>query len=254
MKKYAFPVLFCLILTAAGSAEGEVVQRFDASGNLTSARTIPRMLTARKSHKYSIPEGLELRSDTAYEFYPVFGKTFAEIVKSAEENGPVNKKTRKRQPSAFDWSLGWSYQYAYSTEYDEENDKVHCDIAIHDIILFNDITITLPALTDDSALNPIEKDLWKNYVARLLEAEHGRAKIIKDDMKEIILQRMGEITYLMLEPEQADTAEKAVERYVREETARIGKEVIQQILQKLEQYRAKDDARPHTPPLQQPGL
>jgi len=253
MKKYAFPVLFCLILAAAGSAEGEVVQRFDASGNLTSARTRPGTLTARKSHKYSIPEGLELRSDTAYEFYPVFGKTFAEIVKSAEENGPVNKKTRKRQPSAFDWSLGWTYQFSYSTEYDEENDKIHCDIAIHDVILFNDITVTLPALTDDSALNLIEKDLWKNYVARLLEAEHGRAKIIKDDMKEIILQRMGEITYLLLEAEQADIAEKMVERFVREETARIGKDVIQQIRQKLEQYGARDNARPNTPALQ-PGL
>jgi predicted secreted Zn-dependent protease len=253
MKKYAFPVLFCLILAAAGSAEGEVVQRFDASGNLTSARTRPGTLTARKSHKYSIPEGLELRSDTAYEFYPVFGKTFAEIVKSAEENGPVNKKTRKRQPSAFDWSLGWTYQFSYSTEYDEENDKIHCDIAIHDVILFNDITITLPALTDDSALNLIEKDLWKNYVARLLEAEHGRAKIIKDDMKEIILQRMGEITYLLIEAEQADIAEKMVERFVREETSRVGKDVIQQIRQKLEQYGARDNARPNTPALQ-PGL
>jgi predicted secreted Zn-dependent protease len=249
MTRYAFPVLFCLIFALAGDAQGEVTQYFDASGSLTPARTKRPALPMRKKHIYSLPEGLELRRDAAYEFYPVFGKTFAEIVKSADENGPLDRKTRKRHPSAFAWSLGWTYEFSFSTEYDEENDKIHCDIVIHDVTLSYDITITLPALTDDSALNRIEKELWKNYVARLLETEHGRAKIVKDDMKEILLQQMGEVSYLMLEADLADTAEKAVERYVRDETARIGKEAVLQIRQKLEQYHKEFESKPTLQPV-----
>ena len=239
MGRYLLLLSLLLFFLLPGNSRGEIVQHFDTAGNLVPATRKSLSTLAHKTQKYSVAQSLGLRSDIRYEFYPVFGKTFAEIVKSAEENGPLNKKTRKRQTSAFAWSLGWSYQLSYATEYDEENDKLHGDILIHDIALSYDITVTLPVLTDDSSLNDIEKDLWKNYISGLLESEHGRVKIVKDDTRENIIRRMGEIAYLMLNAEQEEDAEKLIERYVKEETARIGKETIMQIQEKLDQYEKK---------------
>lgn len=239
MRRYALLLSLLLFFLLPGNSRGEIVQHFDTAGNLVPATRKPLPTRAHKIEKYSVAQSLGLRPDIRYEFYPVFGKTFAEIVKSAEENGPFNKKTRKRQTSAFAWSLGWSYQISYATEYDEENDKLHGDILIHDIALAYDITVTLPVLTDDSSLNDIEKELWKNYITGLLESEHGRVKIVKDDTRENIIRRMGEIAYLMLNTEQEEDAEKLIERYVKEETARIGKETIMQIQERLDQYEKK---------------
>jgi len=243
MRRCSLLVSCFLFFLLPSNSWGEIIQHFDTAGNLVAAARTSLPPPSHKTQKYSVAQTLGLRSDIRYEFYPVFGKTFAEIVKSAEENGPFNKKTRKRQTSAFAWSMGWSYQLSYATEYDEENDKVHVDILIHEIALSYDIAVTLPVLTDDSSLNDIEKDLWKNYIAGLLEAEHGRVKIVKDDTQENIIRRMGEITYLMLDGEQEEDAERLVERYVKEETARIGKETIIQIQEKLNQYEKKGDEK-----------
>jgi predicted secreted Zn-dependent protease len=242
MRRYLLLLPCCLLFLLAGNSGGEVVQHFDAAGNLVPETIKKAPSSAHKTEKYSVAQSLGLRPDVRYEFYPVFGKTFAEIVKSAEENGPFDKKTKKRQTSAFAWSMGWTYQHAYTTEYDEENDKLHCDILIHDVMLSYDITITLPVLTDDSSLNDIEKDLWKNYIARLLESEHNRVKIVKDDTREGILRRMGEIIYIMLDAEQENMSDKLIERYVKEETARIGKETIMQIQAKLNLVEQKNGA------------
>lgn len=225
-----------MVLASAALSQAEVSQHFDRSGRLVPAEKKPAVPLAQKMRKYSVPEGIELRPDVHYEFYPVFGKTFAEIVRSTEENSPRNEKTKKRQPTANDWNLGWTYDFSYSLEPDEDNEKVHCDLMLVDPVLSYDITVTLPALTDDSALNPMEKDLWKNYVATLLERVHGRIKIIKDDTRDVILRQFGEITYLSLNDEEAENAERILERFIRTETEKIGSTIIRQIQQKLEAY------------------
>lgn len=247
----AFSALLLFILS--GTVRGETVQHFDSAGNLVSSKAKPSSRPPLRFRRYSVPEGLELRKDVTYHFYPVFGKTFAEIVKSAEENRPVGKMKSPQETSRVDWSLSWSYEISHVTEYDEETDKLHCDIVIHDITLLYTISMTLPVLTDDSALNRIEKDLWKNYVGNILESGHARVKIIKDDMKEGILQKMAEITYLELEVEDGGAAEKIVERHVKNETARIGKEVVQQIQKKLEQLDETTGAKPSPPPRSDQG-
>ncbi|MBI5848471.1 MAG: DUF922 domain-containing protein [Nitrospirae bacterium] len=227
---------FLLLLAPVALSEAEISQHFDRSGKLVSAGRRPLPPQAQRMRKYSVPEGIELRPDVHYEFYPVFGKTFAEIVKSAEENGPLNTKTKKRQPSTYNWSLGWAYDFSYSLEPDEENEKVHCDFTIFEPALTYEISVTLPALTDDSALNPMEKDLWKNYVAALLERLHGRIKIITDDTRDDIVRQFSEIAYLSLSDEEAANAEKIVERFVKTETEKIGSRIIRQIQQKLDAY------------------
>ena len=171
-----------------------------------------------------------------YEFYPVFGKTFAEIVKSAEENGPIDKRTGRRTTSVFEWAIGWSYEFTYQMEYEEEDDKLHCSISLYDVSLLFDITITLPVLTDDSSLNAIEKELWRGYIANILKAEHGRVKIVRDDARDDILRRLDAMDYLVLDAEQEADAEDLVARYVREQTARGGRDAVRQIGERLDHY------------------
>lgn len=236
MKLGRFVSACLLVLASASLSEAEISQYFDRSGRLVPAGNKSSAPQAQRMRKYSVPEGIELLPGVQYEFYPVFGKTFAEIVSSTEENGPYNAKTRRRQTSTYDWSLGWTYEFSFSLEPDEDNEKVHCDITIADPVLSYDITVTLPALTDDSALNPIEKDLWKNYVTALLERLRGRIKIIRDDTKDDIIRQFGEIAYLALKDEEATNAESIVERFVRTETEKIGSSIIRQIQQKLEAY------------------
>jgi len=230
-------VSVCLIvLASAALSQAEISQYFDRSGKLIPAEKKPSVPQAQRIRNYSMPEGLELRPDVHYEFYPVFGKTFAQIVRSAEENNPHNKKARRRQAAVYDWDLGWTYDFSFSLEPDEEHEKVHCDFMIVDPVLSYNITVALPALTDDSALNPMEKELWKNYIARLLERAHGRVKIIKDDTRDVILRQFGEMSYMSLGNEEAENAERIIERYVRTETEKIGSTIVKQIQQKLEAY------------------
>ncbi len=252
MKLSRFVSACLMVLASASMLQAEISQHFDRSGRLVPAEKKPSAPQAQMMRKYSVPEGIELRPDVHYEFYPVFGKTFGEIVRSTEENSPLNAITKKRQPSTYDWNLGWTYDFSFSLEPDEDNEKVHCDLMIVDPVLSYDIIVTLPALTDDSALNPIEKDLWKNYVATLLERVHGRIKIIKDNTRDDIVRQFGEITYISLNEEEAVDAEKIVERFVRTETGKIGSNIIRQIQQKLEAYdsgTAQDiDAKPAKAP------
>ncbi|MBI5075279.1 MAG: DUF922 domain-containing protein [Nitrospirae bacterium] len=236
MKLSRFVSACIMVLASASLSESEISQHFDRTGRLLPAERRLSPPQSQKMKKYSVPEGIELRPDVHYEFYPVFGKTFAEIVKSTEENSPLNAKTRRRQPSTYDWNLGWTYDFSFSLEPDEENEKVHCDFTISGLALAYNLTITLPALTDDSALNPMEKELWKNYITTLLERAHGRIKIIKDDTNDDIVRQFSEIAYLALSDKEAENAEKIIERFVRTETEKIGRDMVRQIQQKLEAY------------------
>jgi predicted secreted Zn-dependent protease len=239
MKRGLFLVLPLMLMIVAGNAEsGGISQYFDRTGKLTGVGKKATNLRPRHAADHSVPEGLALRKDVQYEFYPVFGKTFAEIVRSAEENGPLNKKISARQTSAYDWRIGWTYRFSFTAEEDEETGAVHCDIVIHDVNPAYSVSIILPALTDDSSLNPVEKELWKNYLMSLLEREHAHVRIIKDDTQDIILKRLGEVTYLLLSPEEAADMENAVERFVRAETEKTGRDIVVMIRQKLSAFDA----------------
>jgi len=232
MKRIAY-LLLLFVSAFAGSSEAIIVQQFDSSGSPVATSRRPLSDFSAKIKKYPVPEGVELRRDVKYEFYPVFGRTFAEIIRSAEENGPVNSTSKRRSQSAYAWRFGWSFSYTYDLEEDDDNPVIHCDIIMQDITLNYDIVITLPALTDDSALNTVEKELWKGHIRKLVEQEHDHAKVIKDDTEETLKRRLGEITYLQLGSNDAMNAEKTVERYIRTEAEKIAKETSMQIQQKL---------------------
>jgi hypothetical protein len=237
-ERYHYLLLILILLVFPCSAYSTISQDFDSEGAPVSSRP-QRAATdiTGKTSRYSVPEGVELHKDITYEFYPVFGKTFSEIIKSSEENGPHNKAANRRFASMLKWGLGWSYQFDYSYGIDEEEGKVHAAMDILDINVTYHITITLPTLIDDTPLNPIERNLWKIYLQRLLEHEHARAGIIQDsNSKNAVLNSIREINYLIFDYQNGSDIENTVGLFIREETSKIGREWIRKINVQLQEY------------------
>ena len=216
----------------------ETSQYFDSDGNSLSSgsRTRETSLSYGVQGSY-IPEGVELQKDIRYEFFPVFGKTFSDIVRSAEENSPADLKNKRRLPSRAVWVLGWSYKIAHSYGIDEEDKTVHVAVEIYDINITCDFTITLPALIDDSALNPAEKNLWKNYYLRLIEYESDHARIIRDkEAQEELRKKFGELSYVIFEYSADIDIQKTVETFIRKETEKIGSAWAKNLKKRIGEY------------------
>jgi len=227
-----FVFLYCSI------SYPEISQNFDSNGNpISSAGKSRENRLSSRINRHSVPEGIELQNDIKYEFYPVFGKTFSEIVRSAEENSPVDSKSKKRLPTRFEWSVGWSYKVDQSSEIDEEDNSVHIDVAIYNVLIAYNIKITLPTLIDDTVLNPSEKNLWKNYYRSLVQYEHDHAGIIRDnDAKTELLRKFRELDYLNFDYPSEIDIQKAVETYVKEETGSIGSAWVKDLRKRIDAY------------------
>ena len=216
----------------------EISQHFHSSGNsISSGSRSSEDSLSRRIHRHSVPEGIELQNDIQYEFYPVFGKTFSEIVRSAEENSPVDLKSKKRLPSRFEWSVGWSYKIDQSTEINEKDNTTHEEVDIYDVSIKYNIKITLPTLIDDTVLNPSEKTLWKNYYRSLVEYEHDHARIIRDnDTKKELLSKFSDLDYMIFDYSKEINIQKAVETFIKKETESIGSAWVKDLKKRIDAY------------------
>lgn len=237
-KKYHYLILFFMVFSFPRNAVSAISLEFDSQGNLLSSDSgrIADFSTTKTSN-FAVPEGVELRKDIAYEFYPVFGKTFSEIVRSVEENGPVDKTTNSRMKTRLDWSLGLSFQIDYSYGVDEDENKVHAAVDILDIGFNYHIKITLPTLLDDTPLNPIEKKLWRNYLQRLLENEYERAAIIRgDNFTKTAIESIKEVNYFIFDYRGDSAVERTVISSLREDATKIVREMIKKINDRLNDH------------------
>ena len=236
--RYFIPLFLAGILLYSNASCSEISQHFDSEGkSIPSDRRGTEHGPSYRIQRYSIPEGIELQKNIRYEFYPVFGKTFSEIVRSAEENSPVAPKNNKRLPSRTDWTTGWDYKLRYSYGIDEEERTAHALVEIYDINITSDITITLPTLLDDTALNPAEKNLWKNYYLRLLEYEHDHAKIIRDsDAQKELSRKFNDLDYVIFDYSDDIDIQKTVETFIRRETEKTGSEWVKNLKKRIEEY------------------
>lgn len=236
--RYIIPLSLLCVFLLNGISYPEVSQYFDRDGNPLSAESRNREDSLSEGiQRYSIPEGIALHKDIRYEFYPVFGKTFSEIVRSAEENSPVYPKNKKRLPSKTDWTLGWTYKIDYSEDFDAEDKTLHVSAELYDIIITYDITITLPTLTDDTALNPAEKNLWKNYYLRLVEYEHDHAKIIRDkDTEQELRKKFSGLEDVIFVFSTDVDFVKNVDTFIEKETKKIGREWVINVKKRTDEY------------------
>lgn len=237
--RYTILLSVVFVFLCYGLSYPEIFQNFDSNGNPVAAGKISRKKTSfsARINRHSVPEGIELQQDIQYEFYPVFGKTFSEIVRSAEENSPVDLKSKKRLPSRFEWSTGWSYKIDQSSELDEEDNSVYVDVMLSNVGITYNIKITLPTLIDDTVLNPAEKNLWKNYYSSLVQYEHDHARIIRDnDAKAELLRQFRELDYIILDNSSEADIQKTVETYIKEETASIGSAWVKDLKKRIDAY------------------
>lgn len=236
--RYIIPLSMVCIFLFNSMSYSETSQYFDSDGNpLSSGSRTRKSGLSYGVQRYYIPEGIELQKDIRYEFFPVFGKTFSDIVRSAEENSPADLKDKKRLPTRSDWTSGWSYKLAHSHGIDEEDKTVHVSVEIYDINITCDITIKLPTLIDDTALNPAEKNLWKNYYLRLLEYEHDHARIIRDkDAQEELRKKFSDLSYLIFDYSSDIDIQKTVETFIRKETEKIGSEWVKNLKKRVDEY------------------
>ena len=236
--RYTIPISMVFVFLCYSISYPEISQNFDSNGNPVSSGSKSR-LDSRSSriNRHSVPEGIELQTDIHYEFYPVFGKTFSEIVRSAEENSPADLKSRKRLPTRFEWSVGWTYKVDHSTEIDETDNTPQEEVEIYDVSIKYNIKITLPTLIDDTVLNPSEKNLWKNYYRSLVQYEHDHAKIIRDnDAKEELLKKFDDLGYTIFDYTKEIDIQKAVETFLEKKTKDIGSAWVKDLKKRLDAY------------------
>lgn len=246
MKHAVVLIAVICVLLNHGKAVSEISQHFDHNG-----RSIPHSRTSspdRSSQvqRYSLPEGVELHNDVTYEFYPVFGKTFAEIVSYINENGPINKKDRKRYPSRSEWTIGWSYEFEHTYIVEEDSGVVHVAIELYNISTIHNITITLPTLVDTSPFNPIERNLWKNFFMQALDYEHAVVNILKDPAaKSELSSQFSDIIYYTLTSSSGMDTEKEVRQLVEQDTMKIGREWVNGLIKKIaSRKRQPDEEKP----------
>lgn len=221
-------------------AEARIYQYFDQEGTIAAHSTILKAASEMKTHRYTIPDGVKLRDDVSYEYYPVFGRTISELVISSAENGPFDDKEKRRVPSRTQWIVGWSYEIQYAYVIDEENGTVHVSSEVFDVTPEYDISITLPTLIDTTVLNPIEKTLWKNYFQQLLGREHERADVLKDAraQKELVAS-LEDISYLTFDYKSGINIGLTVEQMIRDETLQRGRRWIEQLIRKESDVKRK---------------
>lgn len=182
------------------------------------------------------PDGETLR-DVIYEYYPVAGRTFSEILKAVRENGPYRKDRSGRQPCKVAWSTALSFQYAVSYAVDEENRKLHTAIEMSGITLEDTSTITLPSLLDDTALNPVEQSMWQTYLAGLTDYGHAIVALIRDQQaRKAAGDKLAENTYFIFDYAEGMDIEKSVAAVLREEALRTGQEAAREIAARISRY------------------
>jgi hypothetical protein len=212
----------------------EISQYFNHNGNVIAGNKIDTTVRPSQAHGHMVPEGIKLFNDVTYEFYPVFGKTISEIVRSAEENGPFHSKDRRRYPSKAEWIIGWSFRIDYAYIVEEKAKKIHVSLDIHDIKIEDVIKITLPTNIDVTALNPIEKALWKDYFLHFLEYEHEHVKILRNTDSKMELKGLFEdISYTTLDYEDDIDIENKVVTFVGQKTAVTGREWVLKLINKI---------------------
>lgn len=232
-----FIISFILPALSRPASAAGISLFFDSEGR--QLRSSPKALekSTRSTHN-AAPEGISPLSDVTYEYYPVSGRTFSEIMRSIRENGPYNRNRTERQPCRVDWTAALSLQFDYSYAIDEENGKMHAATEISGISLEDSSTVTLPSLLDDTALNPVEQSMWRTYLSDLVEHCHGIVALIRDKQtRKTASDKLTEITYLIFDYTEGMDVEKSVETFLRGEALRTGQESVREISSRIADYK-----------------
>ena len=236
--RYAPPAILLLVLLAAAPALSVTSQSllFGPEGNLLSdgSASIP---ASSASSPFSAPEGVALRGGIAYQYYPVYGATFSDIVASIKENGPYFPALKKRLPTKIAWRFSISYAYDYSSALDEDGTSVHVAVTVTDVGISYAPTLTLPSLIDNTSLNPFERTMWKDLWTRLLQHEYDHVDIIENAATAgQVKKQLADITYLIFDYQEDADIRAIVGSYLREQAEKAAGEMARTIRGRLKDY------------------
>ncbi|GAB4486749.1 MAG: hypothetical protein OHK006_15020 [Thermodesulfovibrionales bacterium] len=229
--------LAVLALCSPATASETITLTFDRSGERLPG--VPSAFLAR-SEPFATPEGVRQRSDVRYDSYSVFGRSFGEIMKSVDENGVRSAGRQKRTPSAFDWVTGLSFTYDYTYEIAEDDDMAVVALEVIELKRQDRFRITLPHLVNDTALNPIELSLFQDFSAKLLEQEHRRMEVVRDEeiwnaLRDGILRlQVFKVTLV-----EGMDIERTIESIITQEAVRLGRERARRVQERMKDFEQK---------------
>ena len=229
-------LLAIVILLTVSPAYATVYQYFDEEGTLivTDNPFGTKKPTPRPDIAYPDIK-LRYRDDVSYDFYPVTGNNFVELISSTNLNGPLDPADRKKYAGQTKWNTGWSY--AFNSSYTIDGTYMYVSLNILDIEFMSDISVLLPVLQDRTTLSNYDLILWDHFVQKLLEHEHDHVKIVKDPVyKDEAVKKISAIKQLRLAYNPGDNLDTLIKGAVESETLRIGHDLIMKIKQQNEEY------------------
>ncbi len=233
LRNFLFAIV--IILTAS-PAFATIYQYFDEDGTLIvtdnpfgARKPGPRPDDALQDIK------LRYREDVSYDFYPVTGKNFQELISSANLNGPLDPGDRKKYAGQTKWNTGWSYTYNSSYTIDET--YMYVSLNILDIEFMSEISVLMPVLQERTTLSNHDLILWDHFVQKLLEHEHDHVKIVKDPVyRDEAVKKISAIKQLTLAYDTGADPDTLIRDAVESETLRIGHDLIMAIKKQNEGY------------------
>lgn len=229
-------LLAMVIILSACPAYATVYQYFDQEGTRIVTDNPygikkPRPVPAENYQDIK----LRYRDDVSYDYYPVTGGNFQELISSTNMNGPFDPGDRKKYAGQTKWNIGWHYKF--NSSYTVDGAYLYLSLNIYDIEFISDISVLLPGLPERTTLSYHDLKLWENFVQKLLEHEHDHVKIIKDPFyKNEALKKMSAIKQLTLAYDPGADLDTLIKDTLESETAQIGHDLIMTIKKQNVEY------------------
>ncbi|MBI5639589.1 MAG: DUF922 domain-containing protein [Nitrospirae bacterium] len=224
-------IVFIASFMLSSPAFATVFQYFDEEGTLIVTDNPFGIKKSRTSDsRQPVNQG-----GIIYEYYPVSGNTFAEIMSSTNVRGPLDVKDNRRYAGQTRWNMGWTYRLESS--YRIEDGNIIAALNVSDVEIRPDIRILLPALSEDAAPALHDRRLWEGFFQGLLEHEHDHVRLIKDPLPVgSALQKISGIRSLVIPYDPAYAPDEVIKNAVEAETARIGHDLLKEIKKRNDEY------------------
>jgi len=236
MKLIRGALFFTVLLLSPLPVNADVFQYFDQDGTLIITDTPhpadrPRVLRDRASKGIKA----EYKEGVYYEYYPVTGSNFQELMQYTSMNGPFDDREGRRFPAVTRWKFGWSYKFDYS--YKTEEALIHAAVNISSVDFQSDITVVLPMIAENTVLNSNDLNAWNSYVQQLLAHEQDHVKIITDSTyKDKASKAISGLKAIDIPHEQGSDIDELVKKAVEAETGKIGHDILKEIKRRNDEY------------------
>ncbi|MBA4372852.1 MAG: hypothetical protein C0402_08295 [Thermodesulfovibrio sp.] len=236
-------VLVCIVLVVfAAPLYAEVFQYFDDEGTLIvtdNPLRLKRPRAAQPLNTYKPKKDqqvtLSLLDDVQYDYYPVFGRSFGEVLSSVQANGPYDSGDNRRYAGQTRWATGWSY--AFGSTYTREGDNFRAVVTISDIQYRSDIAVLLPMLSPDAELGYHDLQQWQGFMTKLVEHEHDHVRIVREPFpRGEAVKKVLAIREVLVPAEPGIAPDSLVQQAVETATARIGHEFVRTVKAKNDEY------------------